>query len=390
MPPPPPKGYVVPDVSDSLLSGLAVRKRDFSLTFGISLLVDYTAFEQDDASVAQVGVQENTLEIREARLSLSGHFNLFGTWRYQLTGQFNGFDREPFDGGWTVNNVHFTRDLGPTLAQLTFGKVKEAYGYEMLGGVTNEAISERLLTPFFTSRDIGVTLTNTFLDQRATWSLGWFNDWWTKDVPFSESGQQVAARLTALPLWEKDSKRYLHVGLAMRYNGADENQLRFSGRPESNPADIYEDTDVIPSDHAWHVGLEGLWADGPFSVLAEYVQAWVSSSGTGDPSFNAWYVQGNWVVTGGGPRPYDRKAGLARRIHVAKRGGDVELVARFGVVDLDDAGVRGGTLDKWYAGINWWATSRWKAGFGYGNAELERFDTSGRTQIFFWRLQWIH
>ena len=80
---------------------------------------------------------------------------------------------------------------------------------------------------------------------------------------FSESGHQVTARLTAVPVWSDSGTRYVHVGITGRYNGADENKLRFSGRPESNVADIYVDTDNIASDHAWHLGLEGMWGYGP-------------------------------------------------------------------------------------------------------------------------------
>jgi len=116
-------------------------------------------------------------------------------------------------------------------------------------------------------------------------------------VKFSESGHQVTARLTAVPVWSDSGTRYVHVGITGRYNGADENKLRFSGRPESNVADIYVDTDNIASDHAWHLGLEGMWGYGPFSLLGEYVQAWVSSRAAGDPSFHGWYLTGSWFLT---------------------------------------------------------------------------------------------
>ena len=31
-----------------------------------------------------------------------------------------------------------------------------------------------------------------------------------------------------------------------------------------------------------------------------------------------------------------------------------------------------------------------KLGFGYGNVDLDRFGVRGRTNIFLWRLQWVH
>jgi phosphate-selective porin len=174
------------------------------------------------------------------------------------------------------------------------------------------------------------------LDDRASWTVGLYD----------EDGTQVTARFTGLPIWEDDGRRYLHLALALRYNGDDDGQLRFSGRPESNVTDLYVDTGKIPAEHAWHTGLEALWADGPYSLLAEVAQARVSSASTGDPSFSGWYLTGSWTVTGSGPRPYDRKVNYARRMPVAEREGEVEIVSRIGRVDLDDALVSGGTLDK--------------------------------------------
>ena len=83
-------------------------------------------------------------------------------------------------------------------------------------------------------------------------------------------------------------------------------------------------------------GIEGLVNRGPWSVLAEYVRSEVNSPATGDPGFNGWYVTGSWVVTGD-YRPYDRKAGYARRVLPLGEWGAIELVVRIGRVDLDDA-----------------------------------------------------
>jgi len=389
--PPPPKGFLIPDVPDTLLKKAEYHDPRFTFTFGIALLVDYTAFSQNDASKTQVGVQDNRSELRDARLTFRGTFRLAGQWRYFIQPQYNGFDVEPGDDKWQIAELSLRRDLGPRLGSITFGKVKQTLSYEMVGDAANLPQSERLMSPFFTSRDIGIKLSNTMLpDKRGTWAVGWFNDWWVKDVSWSKSGHQVTTRLTYLPVWADSGTRYLHLGLAGRYNGADNSKLKYQGRPESNVADLYVDAGSLSSDHAWHLGLEGLWADGPFSVLGEYLQAWVSSREAGDPTFHGWYLTGSWIVTGGNSRVYDRNVGFARRVPVSHRHGEVELVGRFGQVDLDDANVSGGSLNKSYFGVNWWATKRWKAGFGYGNADLDRFDTSGRTQIFLWRLQWIY
>jgi phosphate-selective porin OprO/OprP len=89
-------------------------------------------------------------------------------------------------------------------------------------------------------------------------------------------------------------------------------------------------------------------------------------------------------------RPYDRKAGYARRVLPQGRWGAVELIGRFGRVDLTDEHVDGGVMDGWWAGVNWWATRRFKASIGYGNVDLDRSGLNGNTKMLLSRLQWIY
>ena len=259
----------------------------------------------------------------------------------------------------------------------------------MVGDAANLPQNERFLSPFFRSRNVGAQLSNTVLDQRATWAVGWYNDWWVEGESYSDSGNDFAGRVTALPVWRSDGEQFLHVAASVRYYGAVGDELRYAGRPASNVADNYVDTGKIPGDHAWHTGLEALWSIGGYSLLGEYVRADLSTRDDRDPSFSGWYFTGSWVVTGE-HRPYDRKAGYARRILPSGRWGSLELIGRYGRVDLDDASVRGGTMDGWWAGVNWWATRRIKASVGYGNIDLDRFGRTGNTETLLTRIQWIY
>ena len=72
------------------------------------------------------------------------------------------------------------------------------------------------------------------------------------------------------------------------------------------------------------------------------------------------------------------------------RSGAPELVARFSNVDLDGGTVAGGKFNKTYLGVNWWATRRWKFGFGWGHTWLDRFAMTGVTDSFQTRFQWIY
>lgn len=383
--------YAIPDVGDRMLESMAHEDEHdrFSVKVGLALLAaDYTSFDQDAASKAQVGNQHDEFEARSLRLSLRGHFEMFRTWNYFVSYEYKGFDQIS-EKDWNVTDTRLSTELGPRAGTLSLGRMKEPHVYEMVGDAANLPQNERFLSPFFRSRNVGAQLSNTVLDQRATWAVGWYNDWWVEGESYSDSGNDFAGRVTALPVWRSDGEQFLHVAASVRYYGAVGDELRYAGRPASNVADNYVDTGKIPGDHAWHTGLEALWSIGGYSLLGEYVRADLSTRDDRDPSFSGWYFTGSWVVTGE-HRPYDRKAGYARRILPSGRWGSLELIGRYGRVDLDDASVRGGTMDGWWAGVNWWATRRIKASVGYGNIDLDRFGRTGNTETLLTRIQWIY
>ena len=125
------------------------------------------------------------------------------------------------------------------------------------------------------------------------------------------------------------------------------------------------------------------------SLLGEYVAAHVKSPSLDDPNFSGWYITGSWIITGE-TRPYDRNVGYARRVIPKGFGGAPELVARFSHVDLDSGPATGGAFDKTYLGLNWWATTRWKFGLGWGHTWLDRFGTRGEADTILTRVQWVY
>src|SRR5262245_33727337 len=70
--PEPDRGYLLPDFRTDWLAKLNVERDRFSMQLGAVLMLDYTWFEQDAASVAQVGVQEDTSDLRELRFTARG------------------------------------------------------------------------------------------------------------------------------------------------------------------------------------------------------------------------------------------------------------------------------------------------------------------------------
>jgi phosphate-selective porin OprO/OprP len=387
--PAPKQPYFVPDAPDSLVALTRVEERWVTLKLGLVLIADYTAFDQDTDSVAQVGTQDDQWEARAARLMLRGTLGRERAVGYLLAGEYKGFETEPEDT-WQLTDLSFTFPLGGPATKLVVGKTKQTFDYEMVGDAANLPQLERVQSPFFVSRDVGLKLTRVIgAAQRMTAAAGVFNDWFVDGDSLEESGTDVTARFTGLLHDEDGGASFLHLGLSSRYVGAENGSLRYKGRPESNVADNYVDTGDLSADHAWHLGLEALWNEGPCSLLAEYDHAWVEAPSSGDPEFSGGYVTASWVLTGE-TRPYDRTVGYARRVMPEGPWGAPELVARLSREDLDDGAVQGGAFDKSYLGVNWWATRRWKLGLGWGHTVLDRFDATGTTDSLQLRVQWVY
>jgi phosphate-selective porin OprO and OprP len=380
--------YVMPDVPDRTLAAVAhVDDKDrFSVKFGVVLLGDYTAFDQDATSIAQSGAQDDRFEVRGARLLARGHFEAWRRWNYMASYEYKGFDQSATDP-WAATDLRVSTST--RFGTLSIGKTKEWFAYEMVGDAANLPHHERWLSPFFRSRNVGVTLNDTYSEQRGTWYVGAYNEWLVNGKSFADSGTDVAARVTYLPVWEQEGRRYVHVATSVRYYGAEKNLLRFRGKPASNVATNYVDTGTVAGDHAWNTGVEALWNDGPWSVLGEYARADLSTATAGHRKLDGFYVTGSWVITGE-HRPYDRRAGYARRVLPQGRWGAWEVFARYGRLDLNDGTVRGGRMTGSWTGVNWWATRRWKASVGYGDIALERGGLEGDTKTVLTRLQWVY
>jgi phosphate-selective porin OprO and OprP len=380
--------FFVPDVPRAVekKTEVASASRWFTIKPGLVMIADYTAFSQDDTSVSQVGVQRDQWDDRAARLMFRGGM---GTVKYVAAAEYKGFESDP-EQTWQLTDLALIIPLGHRATTVTLGKQKETFAYEMAGDAANLPAQERVLNPFFVSRNVGVTVRHLFgARHNVNLSAGVYNDWWVNDEDFDDSGTDVTARLTALAWSADEGRSYLHVGSAWRYAGADNDTMRFKARPESNVASNYLDTGTISGDHSKHLGFEALWNRGPFSALGEYIHGWVRSDISGDPQFKGYYGVVSYVLTGEN-RPYDRTVGYARRVMPRGRWGAPELVLRYTHEDLDDGVVQGGSFDKTYLGVNWWATRRWKFGVGWGYTWLDRFGTTGRTHAVLTRFQWVY
>lgn len=89
-------------------------------------------------------------------------------------------------------------------------------------------------------------------------------------------------------------------------------------------------------------------------------------------------------------RPYIRSLGYAGAITPKSRFGAVEVVGRYGYLNLTDGSIDGGIMNHWYFGANWWASRQWKFGLSYGNCSLDRDALTGNTDMMLCRLLFMY
>jgi phosphate-selective porin OprO/OprP len=378
--------YFWPDLPVSKPPSPEKQARFFTIRPSLAMIGDWTGWEQNQTNLNQVGLQENQFQVRSARLNFFGSIGHGYKVGFQVGGEYKGFDTDP-DQTWQLTDLSLTFPIGGR-TKLTIGKMKETFSYEMVGDAANLPQFERVLNPFFVSRNTGARLTHVFgADKRATLAVGAYNDNWDPGSTTSR-GWDITARATGLVWDDPANKRFLHLGFAYRRVASD-GSLVYRGRAETNVGKNFVDTGKIDADSANHYGFEGLLNIGAFSLLGEYVVADVNTPVGDDPQLTGYYLTGSLVLTGE-TRPYDRNVGYARRVIPTGYWGAPELVMRYAHVDLTDQQVDGGSYDRLSFGLNWWATTRWKFGGLYGFTWLDRFGERGLATTFLARVQWVY
>ena len=380
-----------PSLTDYLLADLppdtlVYEGEHFQIRPIMAIVADYTIFEQDADSLQQVGKQADTQDLRAARFGMYLRPRSGYPWEFYVAFDYQE-PRTREQEVFQLYDLRFRLPIGRV--NIDIGKQKQPFAYEVAGLSILYPQQERILSPFFVTRSIGIKASGQMAGDRMTWALGWFNEWLETDASFSESGNDYVARMTGLAYMSADNRNYLHIGLGLRSAGPDKQTYRMSGRPESNVADKYVDTGDFTANRVLEWGADLTWQLGPFMLVTEYIRAYVNSDSIDNPRFSGGYVLLSWMLTGES-RPYFRANGSFGPITPKSHYGAFELVTRYSHIDLSDGPIQGGILGKWYFGANWWISRQWKAGVGYGYADLKRDDLMGNTRMLLFRLQWFY
>ena len=271
------------------------------------------------------------------------------------------------DGKFLDTNVKYKLG-GNKHHTLVVGQYKQPNSLEELSSTKNNDFIAKAL------------ITNTFaVGRRLGASYGYGSDDWGVNVSAigreltrnRAHGSGYGARGFWAPVNEKGS--ILHLGLSYADYDTDGDTVRYRARPGADMSNRLIDTGNMPdADRISTLGVEAFWVGGPFKLQSEYMRSTVKRYGAGNDDFTGTggYVSGLWNVTG---ETWSYKAGTpGTSLPDQPARGMWQLGLRYDTMDLDDAGVEGGKLDTWTAGVNWYWRSNFKLALNYVKVDSER------------------
>ncbi|WP_234035636.1 porin [Erythrobacter insulae] len=282
-------------------------------------------------------------ETRRARLGASG--DLPGGFGYKFEFDFAASQL-------TVTDAIISYETGD--AEILVGQFNTFQGLEELTSSVHTSFIERsaFTDAFVFERRVGAALVINSGDILV--QTGAFTDNMI-DLPGTKNWS-LDSRVVYMP---KIGETQLHLGGSIHYNELQGGStVRYRQRPLVHfTADRFINTDRLDADNEFGLGLESAIISGPFHAAAEvYWQNVGLSAGMQDPTFFGGSIEAGYFLTKGDTRGY--KSGTFDRSKPASAVddggfGSLQVNLRYDRLDLNDAGIIGGTQDGYMASLVW-------------------------------------
>jgi phosphate-selective porin OprO/OprP len=344
-------------------NGFKMRSRDnnFKFQVGGRIMHDWGVFGEDQAFIANFGVQENGARFRRVRLFMAGI--LYNMIKFKWDIDVDGGSR-----GVTFKDMYISTHHIPILGNFQVGHFKRPASLDSVSSSKYLTFVERSLTnTFFKTRNVGFAFFDQHFDKRLTW-FTFFNKATSERPPdFRIDGDwNVTSRITGLPYISEDGKNWVHLGASWSYENPNDNTITYNGARDTEVTSTFLTTGPIMASRANIVGLEGSVSLNQFSVQGEYVFSDVDTLMYQNGHLDSFYVQASYYLTGE-HRHYSRRTGSIARFKPNQnfswnkswkegRGtGALQVAVRYAELNLNDAsaGIAGGEQQSLTFGLNW-------------------------------------
>jgi phosphate-selective porin OprO/OprP len=192
--------------------------------------------------------------------------------------------------------------------------------------------------------------------------------------------------VTALPVYEDDGRRLVHVGLGLMAGEIVQDELRDRARTLLRNAPgfavpVLVDTSEVPGSRQYTLAPELAFVRGSLTVQAEWAGQFLTDAVApnnqpqGTVFYHGGYVQALYFLTGEHDVYLRREGVFGRQVPLEdyhlKKGdphrafGAWQVGVRFGYLDLNDKAIQGGTVYDWTVGLNWYLNPNMKVQFNY-------------------------
>jgi phosphate-selective porin OprO/OprP len=391
---------------------------DFRVHIGGRVQLDAVALNTDNLVLGGVG-DDDAVNFRRARLRIDGV--MYKTMEWATEFDFvNAFDVDPANGSVPVSGLggdvaltNAMTDLWvalhevPWVGNVRIGNQKEPIGLEHLNSsrfldfMERSFLQDAFYGPFNNGFSPGVAIYDWNESETVTWALGGYRN--TQNIFAYDTGDNeyaLTGRLTCVPWAACEDRRLVHLGLGTSYRGFDQDASPATGNarirsraslrngPPSGLNPNLADTNFAGRlfvENQVLVAPEAAIVLGPWLLQAEYVSGFFNSTtftpvagaptSAGQVYFQGSYVQALYFLTGE-HRAYDRHEARFGRVaphenfgFQSGRGlrglGAWQVGARYGFLDLRDAGIDGGYVQDLTVGINWFLNPFAKLQFNY-------------------------
>jgi phosphate-selective porin OprO/OprP len=331
--------------------GLEYRSEDGNFRIGLG-----GRLHLDAASIDDNGVTTDDEEVRRARLELS--LRLFDDLRLRVDREF------AHGGGW--RNVWLRYDFSDAF-NLKAGNFTAPFSLEDMGSSNDTMFMERSLANAL-APGFGVGLGAFYEGENVTLSGAYLGD--AIDVEDNiqpNKGQGVALRGTWSPV--KEDSQILHLGLGLERREFDSGDTRrISSGPEASLGPTIVSTGTIANvDTSSSTNFEAAYSAGPVLFQGQYISSDIERSVGADLSFNGYYAQVGWIVTG---ENHEYGTGGFAGPEPSNAWGALELAVRVSSLDLADSAT-GGQADDLTAGVNWYVGRNFRLMANYVRSEVD-------------------
>jgi len=359
--------------------------------FGGGFLYEFAGFTQDKEAKQQmdsIGTPlENTFDVRDFRLVASGQLKTKRAISWKFGIMYDGPS-----GDWFIRETGVMVGVPELWGNFFVGRTKEGFSLnKVMNGYSGWTMERQMAIDVIPILADGVKWLGYLPKSRVFWNAGVYTDWLSEGQSFSTYKWQVATRIGWLPIFSKEDKTVLHMGINYRYGEPVSGAIRVRSRPEANPAPRFIDTGEFQTNQSNHIGGEVYYNSGPWMFGSEFYWHRFNSSEQNDPVFFGAEVEVCYILTGES-RPYNTATGILGFVPVNRsvfKGGPGawELVLRASTLDLDGGVVEGGKFWRITPMVNWYLSKDVRFELAYGYGVLDRFNLKGATQFFQARIQ---